>query len=306
MSTTNPPLNPLVLPLILRNVARLCTPEAAQNLRLTCKHNHAAILPLDLLEAQFSTLYHTNPIDCWNWMAAHNNLPLLRRLLKISPSIASRALFLGIHSESLRLATAANHTETVSFLLSLIPKPYAYWAPTEAENSSLLIAAQKGHIEILSLLVPHVDRNCSRLTYESARSGHRPAVQYFLSYYKDTPSFDDALKDGMYGAISGNQLDIIQFLIDSGVRDQPFVYDCIRDVIDWHCVEVFEVLVDNEFQVEEDHLKLAVESQHEDMIEMVLNAGDGDWDQSFLKEMASQADRSGDDHIGDLIRAYVD
>ncbi|KAJ3052271.1 hypothetical protein HK097_006591 [Rhizophlyctis rosea] len=237
-------------------------------------------------------------------MTYYNKVLHLRRLAAIDPDLVPKALADGIHSDSIRHATSFNHIETVHYLLSLIPKPYQYWSPATGK-APLLIAAQEGYTEILALMVPYMDKPASALTWQAAKGGHLSAVQYFVNHYRTTEHLADVLNNGIYGAMSRNRLDIIEYLIENNLRNQPFMHSCMCDMIDWNLVDVYRLLVDHGFDVTAHQLRIAVHAQSGDdteMLELVLDAEE--WDREVLKEMAIESYSRGS-IVQDLLNSYI-
>ncbi|MCJ1473573.1 Ankyrin-2 [Lambiella insularis] len=100
-------------------------------------------------------------IDDLLYLARTNDLSSLRALLSTTatahnlslPTILSRTLDPDTHNTPLHMAAANGHTETIQFLLSLLPPPALVNAQNLAGNTPLHYACLNGHVKVAKILL---------------------------------------------------------------------------------------------------------------------------------------------------------
>ncbi|KAJ3292066.1 hypothetical protein HDU76_007197 [Blyttiomyces sp. JEL0837] len=148
------------------------------------------------------------------------------------------------------------------------------------ENEFIRLASQKGHLDVVTLLLEQDDVNPMAEGYESfslaAENGHFDVVKVLLeSVEGDDDELPDCAKASLYAAALGGFLDIVQYVVELGVVEPGYDGNCLfRAACRRGHVNVANFLLGiegvNPFDADNEALRMAAKRGHKEIVELLL------------------------------------
>ncbi|KAJ3044679.1 hypothetical protein HK097_001389 [Rhizophlyctis rosea] len=250
----------------LRIIARFCPYDTAKHFRQTCKLYHTAILPYDIREAKFSSLFFADPLKCFLFMAKRGQLGYMERTPACYPPLDKNT----VYHYAIREATLGNQTETVTYLLTLVEKPFkptGYICDFHGSNySPIHFAASEGYMEVSTFEQHDADGPCNVLLCSPKRSPGGTALHTVAA-------------DALFGCVNGDDPSLAEYVIQSafGVGDVD-LYNAehlMQWAIETSNLESVKLLLGRGISVGLEHMQHAFGEGSLEMVQLLLDLGSG-------------------------------
>ncbi|KAJ3270002.1 hypothetical protein HK104_005000, partial [Borealophlyctis nickersoniae] len=207
---------------LFRNVVRYSHPIDGRNVRRMNKNLSYSISPRDLMWGEAGWRHrHRGAANCLLWAARNGRSKVILMLLdteaRASVAGGTKSAFGENSNIALRLAADKGHADVVRLLVS-DPRAKVHF---RARYRALRLAAFKGHLDVVRVLLDALvdaDEGVRAKKGEAlvlaAAQGHLEVVRLLLEKGVDVPTDNDA---ALHRAVEKGHLEVVRLLLEKGV-----------------------------------------------------------------------------------------